>query len=237
MLMTKPDPNAAQSKSLVQVRIGNREYNAFRDNRCATCIHPARMEIERMLVEAHPYQRIAATFSDFQYTVGRQKKTVPSISWNSIRNHYNNGHMPVDAKAVRDIAEQRLKEIGQHIEGLQERLVDSTMVARLVMAKGFERLARGETEVTVKETLAAAKLMTEIDMNSQQSETGDVSAWQEAMTVYFQEAQKLMPPAVWDEFVRRLMSSPQLKAIAARIDDSDPQPVDAEVVEPQKESL
>lgn len=223
----KPPPPPS---SLVKVRIGNREYSAQRSPNCATCQHPARMQIETMLVEGHPYQVIAQTFSEVEYSVGRKTKRLPRIAWMSIRYHYMRGHLPVDAKAVRDIAEGRLKELGHHAEDLEERLVDSYMIARLVMSKGFDRLARGEAEPTVKETLAAAKLMEEFEAARQSVDAGDAGAWQEAMTLYFTEAQKLMPPEMWGEFARRLNANPQLKSLAARLEGEE-EYMEAEVVE------
>lgn len=233
------EPVPPRPASLVRVQIGNKVYNARRVPGCLTCNHPARMDIETRLVEGHPYHRISHEFSGTEYTVGRQKKTLPPIPWTSIRTHYLSGHLPIDAKAVRDIAEQRLKELGMHAEQLEERMIDSYMMARLAVSKGFERIARGEVEVTVKEALAAAKMLEEFDIASRNAANGDQEAWQEAMTLYFQEAQQLMAPEMWREFGRRLMSNPQLKALAERLDGSKESDssayVEAEVVESRRE--
>jgi hypothetical protein len=234
------EPPPPSPSSLVRVRVGSREYSARRVPNCGTCQHPARMDIETMLVEGHPYTVIARTFSEVEYTVGRQRKKLPKIAWPSIRTHYRNGHMPTDAKAVRDIAEQRLRELGQHAEAMEERAVDSYMTARLVLSKGFDRLARGEVEPTVKETLAAAKLLEEFDIARQDHESGDLAAWQEAMMVYFTEAQQLMSPDLWTEFTRRLTVNPQLQALAARLEggsgsEESKEYMDGEIVESDKD--
>jgi hypothetical protein len=194
------------------------------------------MQIEQMLVEGHPYSVIASTFSEVRYNVGRQSKLLPRIDWTSIRTHYRNRHMPVDAKAVREIAEQRLKELGKHVEELEERHVDSYMTARLVLAKGFDKIARGEMDPTVRETLAAAKMLEEFDIAHQESDTGDAGAWQEAMTIYFSEAQQLMPPAMWEEFARRLNANAQLRALAARQEGDGEEYVEAEVVTAEEQT-
>jgi hypothetical protein len=231
----EPVPSPPPS-SLVQVRVGSRDYSAKRIPNCATCQHPARMQIETMLVEGHPYAAIAETFSDVEYKVGRQTKILPRVDWTSIRTHYRNRHMPVDAKAVRDISEQRLRELGQHADELEDRVIDSYMTARLVMSKGFDRLAKGEMEPSVRETLAAAKLLEEFDIARQGVDSGDVNAWQEAMTVYFSEAQRLMPPEMWTEFARRLNANPQLRSLAARQNDEDEEYMEAEVVEQEEKA-
>jgi hypothetical protein len=202
--------------SLVQVRIGGRTYDARRAPGCHVCQHPARMDIERMLVDGHPYQRIATAFSNVEYQVGTQTKVLPVIGFKSIRQHYLSNHMPVDAKAVRDIVEQRLEELGKHAEDLEERFVDSYAATRIVLAKGVERIAREEIIPSVRETLAAAKLLEEFKLN--ETVTADSDAWQEAMTIYFQQAQEIMPAEMWDKFVRGLSVNPQLRALAARLE-------------------
>lgn len=224
--------------SLVRVRIGSREYNARRAPGCHVCQHPARMDIERMLVEGHPYQRIATTFSDVEYQVGRQTKVLPALSFSSVRQHYLSNHMPVDSKAVREIVDQRLEEIGKHAEDLEHRFVDSYATARIIMAKGVDRIVREEISPSVRETLAAAKLLEEFKLN--EVTAADSDAWQEAMTVYFQQAQALMPAAMWDQFVRNLSTNPQLRALAARLDpatDQDENVMEAEVVTTNEEDL
>lgn len=222
----------ADRTSLVQVRVGNRVYNARRAPGCACCNHPARMDIERRIVEGHPYTQIAREFSEVEYTVRGAVKILPRIGWSSIRAHYLSNHMPVEASSVRDIAEQRAKELGLHAEDLEERLVDTYLTARLVMSKGVENLANGVTSPTIKETLAAAKLLHDFERDDEMG-AGDVDDWQEAMTIYFTQAKEIMPPELWEKFVRRLSLNPQLRALAARMEGSSGSEdiMEAEVVE------
>lgn len=99
--------------SLVQVRIGNRVYDAVRVPQCHTCNHPARMEIETGIVENLAYRVIAERYSDVEYKEPAGDITVlPAISADSIRNHFLKGHLPLQAAVRRQLAEKRMQEIG-----------------------------------------------------------------------------------------------------------------------------
>lgn len=226
--MVTPESLPTRS-SLVKVRIGSREYDARRVTGCHVCQHPARMDIERMLVDGHPYQRIANAFSGVEYQVGGQNKVLPTVSLNSIRQHYLSNHMPVDAKAVREIVDQRLEELGKHADDLERRFVDSYAATRIILSKGIDRIAREEILPSVRDTLAAAKLLEEFKLN--EAVATDSDAWQEAMTVYFQQAQEIMPADMWNSFVRKLSTNPQLRALAARLDPATEQEPDENVME------
>jgi hypothetical protein len=224
--------------SLVQVRVGNRVYDARRVSSCMCCNHPARMQIERMVVEGHPYQVIARQFSEVDYVVAGEEKKLPRIEWSSIRTHYRNGHMPTELKAIRQIVDQRLDEIGQHAEELQGMFVDSYTVARTVMNIGVQKLINGEITPSVKEMLAAAKLVKEMELNEQNNGSATDMEWQEAMSIYFTQARQLMPEDMWETFVRRLTLNPQLRALQERLesqqrgdDEGSGDYVDAEVVD------
>lgn len=233
--METPESLSTRS-SLVKVRIGSREYDARRVPNCHVCQHPARMDIEKMLVEGHPYQRIATAFSDVEYQVGGYRKVLPNISMASIRQHYLKNHMPVDAKAVREIVDQRLEELGQHAEDLEHRFVDAYAATRIILAKGIDSIVREEITPSVRETLAAAKLLEEFKLN--ETVAADSDAWQEAMTIYFQQAQRIMPAEMWAQFTRSLSVNPQLRALAARLEPEANQETDvmeAEIVETPEE--
>ena len=204
------------AQSLVRIRIGNQEYDAKFSKYCKVCNNPARMEIEACLVKGDSYKAITRHFSDTQWN-GRDGSSIvlPELPWQSIRNHYLSGHMPLNAAALRQITEERAQQIGAAYEDSTARLVDQYTVAKAIVHRGYERMVTGEIEPEIKDTIAAAKLLKEIE----DTQTGSVDAevWSEAMMIYFETAQELMPPDMWAQFTRKLGANPVLRGLAQKM--------------------
>lgn len=209
------DPSL-RANSLVRIRIGNREYDAKFSKTCKVCNNPARMEIETCLIKGDTYRSIAQHFSEAQWT-GRDGGLIalPELGWQPIRNHYLSGHMPMSAAALRHIAEERAQQIGAQYEENTARLVDHYTVAKAIVQRGYERMVVGEIEPEIKDTIAAAKLLKEIE--DTQIGSVDAEVWSEAMMIYFETAQELMPPQMWTEFTRKLGANPVLRGLAQKM--------------------
>lgn len=222
-----------ESRSLVQVKIGNKVFDARKDPKCKVCNHPARMEVEMAIADGWAYSRIARDYSNVDYSVGERAMTLPVLSWQNVRTHFRAGHMPMGVELQRRLSEKRAAEIGSKYEDAADKFVDHYVVAQAVLHRGHERLVRGELEPDLKDTMAAAKFLKEID----DAAAGqlDTEAWSQAMTIYFETAQELMEPPVWQAFIRKLSTNPVLAAIARKLEgqDDDPNVVDAEIVEEQ----
>jgi hypothetical protein len=207
--------------SLVQVRIGNRIYDAVKEPRCHTCTHPARMEIETAIVENLAYTTIAERYSEVEYTSpAGDVMVLPPISANSIRTHFRKRHLPLQAAVQRQLAEQRMQQIGYDLEGMGGAFVDQVTFSQAVLQRAHERLVAGEIVIEAKDGLAAAKFLAE----SERQAGGELNqeAWSEAMQVYFTSARQIMSPAQWAEFTRVLHGNPILKALEARISGQAP---------------
>lgn len=221
-----PEISSNEAASVVRVKIGNKVVDARKVKSCLTCNHPARMAIEEMLIHGESYQAIIRRFSEVEYSVSGRKQILPKIDYQVLRAHYKNGHMPLDAAVVRGLIEQRAAEIGSNYEEIGERFADKVLFARMVVAKGQQRLATGELQPDVKETLAAAKFLQDIEDATKGAEGTEV--WAQAMEVYFTVAQQVMPIEMWTRFVALLDSNAILRGIAKRL-NSDV--LDAELVE------
>lgn len=216
--------------SLVQVRIGNKTYDAHHSPMCLTCNHPARMNIEERILQNYSYKAIVREFSEVEHRDAHGNVTVlPRIGYNSLRNHFEKGHMPLHTAALRSLSEQRATQIGSKYEDALGKFVDHYTFAEAVVSKGHERLVNGEIEPDIKETLAAAKFMKEVQDG--QSANLDEEAWSQAMAVYFEVAQQMMPPEMWERFAQQLSVNPILRALAKRANNPDESVVDAEIVE------
>lgn len=220
--------------SLVQVRIGNRIYDAVRVPQCHTCTHPARMEIETQIVECVAYRVIAEQYSEVEYRdPAGNTQVLPAISHDSIRNHFLKGHLPMQAAVRRQFAERRMQEIGYDLETIGGKFVDQITFNQAVLQRAHERLVAGDIEVEAKDGLAAAKFLAEAE---KQAGGGiDNEAWAQAMEVYLQAAQAVMNPSQWIQFVSSVRTNPVLKAIEARLSTQPPTETVSAAREPYQE--
>lgn len=216
-----------ENASVVQVKIGNKIVDARKIKSCLTCNHPARMAIEEMLLHGESYQAIIRRYSEVEYNVAGRRQTLPKLDYQVLRAHYKNGHMPLEAAVVRDLIEKRAAEIGSDYEEIGERFADRVLFARMVVAKGQQRLATGEIQPDVKETLAAAKFLQDVEDASRGVEGTEI--WAQAMEVYFTVARKVMNDELWGRFVTLLDSNAILRGIAKKLNNSDV--LEAELVE------
>lgn len=218
-----------RGRSLIQVRVGNHLVDAVREPQCLTCMHPARMEIETLVMQGHSYRSVAAQYSEVEWKDPNGEVTLlPRVTGNSVINHFRNGHMPVPAAAQRAIIERRAEQIGAaQYEQQVDQIVDQYTFARQVLSKTQERLAAGEIQPEVRDGIAAAKLIQ--DMESEAEQSMDAEAWGQAMQRYFEIAQKIMPPEMWEHFTHTLATDPILKAISSRVSKEDA--MDAEIVD------
>ena len=213
---------------MVQVRIGSRVYDAVYQSNCHTCIHPARMLIEEKILQGYSFRSIADLYSEKTIDdEGGQSLWLPKIGHMSIYNHFHNGHMPLEAEALRKLSERRAKQIGSRYEEEAGKFVDHMVLAEAVVARAYDRLVLGEIEPEVKDGLAAAKFIAEVEANTNAGL--DAEAWSDALTVYFETARMFMDDRTWQEFTIALARNPILRALERRLSpDSDV--IDAEPV-------
>ena len=217
--------------SIVQIKVGTHTYDAVYVSSCHTCTHPARMHIEEMLLQNYAYRAIASKYSgrDIEFEGAIEK--MPSVSYNSIRSHYLQGHMPMESTTIRRLAERRARQIGSRYEEKAEQFVDHYLLAETVVHKAYTGLVGGSIDIDLKDGLAAAKFLQEIEASSNGGL--DSEAWSAAMTVYFETAQQIMPPEMWVEFTEALGKNPILRALQRSMDPNSDQDevLDAELVE------
>lgn len=219
--MRRDTPTQQFRSSMVQVRIGGRVYDAIYEARCNTCTHPARQLIEAEILRNNSYRAIARMYSGTLVpAVGGGEEPLPEIGYASIRNHFTSGHMPIGPATLRRLAEERAAEIGSNYEEACEQFVDHYVLAKAVVHRTHERLVMGEIEPEVKDGVAAAKFLADADAAA--GGGVDAEAWAEAMTIYFEEAQAIMPMDMWQRFTQRLAQNPVLRAIAERTTPAEP---------------
>lgn len=225
------DPLATLSesgpRSLMQVNIGGRIYDAMSVSQCHTCQHPARLDIERKILAGHSYRDVAMQYSETTYESLGEQKRFPRVDWMSIHRHFKGRHLPVEMAALREIADARAREMSEAYTEETARIVDGHTFARQVLHTTQQRLVSGEIQPEVRDGLAAAKLLQEIEAEAIGGIDGEV--WISAMTRYFELARQVMPTELWDRFTRALTVDPVLQSLQRRLEQVTT--VDAEVVE------
>jgi len=191
--------------SVLMVEVNGRKYPMKRVPQCRTCMSPYRMEIEQAILEQHSYSRIAAVVAD------REPGRLPNPSYQSIRDHVNNGHMPIGPTAERALVEERAKQIGRDIENHATSLANYATVNELIVQRGMERLARGELKPSMSELLTAIRMQHAIESSTE--EGLDSAAWQQALVAYMEVAQQFIPIEHLQAYGAALAQHPVLRAL------------------------
>lgn len=191
--------------SVLMVEVNGRTYPLKRVAQCRTCMSPYRMEIEQAILEQHSYQQIALVVAD------REPGRLPNPSRQSIRDHVNNGHMPIGPTAERALVESRAKQIGRDIEEHATSLANYATVNEIIINRGMERLARGELRPSMSELLTAIRMQHAIESTT--DEGLDSAAWQQALVAYMEVAQQFIPVDSLQAYGAALAQHPVLRAL------------------------
>ena len=174
--------------SLASITIGCDEYPLIVEPRCHLCQSPKRREAETLLAQGRTYRAIV-----------EELKLEPEVSARNVSDHYRAGHLPVQAAAVDQMTRQASSEASQRAAPLIQGVVDHLNFAHAVVARVGARLATGETQPTVSDGLAAARLIAQLEGVST-----SVDEWTEYFTEIYEAAQDLMTTDQFQAFVRRV---------------------------------
>lgn len=201
-------PARPRTNSLVTYRVGGREYPMKHAPGCKVCQSPYRFEIEEGLVTGRAYKKILDSLHEDEQS--------DDLTVRNIRDHYYNGHLPLEQAGIRTIVETRAAELGKSIETEVDSLIDGITLARTVVQKTFEALADNTIQVELKDGLAAAKFLAE--MGDYDEGGADMMAVTEAFMTYHEVAEEFMEPEQFAAFGKALATNPVLKALAAKYD-------------------
>lgn len=207
---------------MVSIKIGERVYPAYRSNRCQVCIHPGRSLIEERLLLNDTYPTIV------EFTRDREAADIdglmvpwPTLTVQQLTNHFNKGHCPIDTQVLHELSDQIMTEMGVDYTDVAPRIVSPIILSKLVMARGQERLMRGEIEPTMRETLAAAKLLHDIEVDTTGAERDRLQAYIDALEIYFNTVQRIVTPEQWSQIGSSLAADPVLREIENRLSVED----------------
>lgn len=206
------DPTALDklNRSLVMVKIGNREYSMVKSTRCGVCMHPARFAIEEKLLQNYGYPAIVRWISEQE--VRKDNGTIekyPELTRIQIKHHRDNGHLGLNMSMVKEIAERRAKDAGIDIENHMGQYVDHVIARQYILNRGYERLIKGEIEPEVKDVLAASKLMQELEQANRQN--ASVEQYQSLIMRFWRTTQEIVGPEKFRQIIARLEDDPVVR--------------------------
>lgn len=210
--MTDSTEVARPGTSLVQIKIGNREYPMVQSSRCGVCMHPGRFAIEEKLMLNFGYPAIIKYVSDQE--VMKDDGTVehwPEISTMQIRHHRDAGHIALNSEMIKEITQRRAEAQGIDLENYTGQFVDHVVAQKIILQQGVEALIKGELKPDVKDVLAASKLLT--DLEAANEAHASVEQFQELMVLYFRTVQRYVTRDQWQEIIGEISSNPVFKAI------------------------
>lgn len=197
-----PANNAPHPRSMILTRIGGREYPLRSLPNCRTCQHPQRDEIENAMLAGQSMLSIRRALPEDDFRP----------SYDGLRGHFKNNHMPLEASAQVALIERNAKRQGLKIEEAIDTLVDHITVAEMVVQKGFQRMQSGEISPEMTDVLNAVKIVEQIQSRVQ----GDMDQemWVSATMSMLEDARQIMNPQQWEQYGKKLQSNPILKALA-----------------------
>lgn len=164
-----------------------------------------------MIAQGVPYSRIV-TDLDLENDKNR-------VTSRSLRNHFDKGHMPVQAESVRRVLESRAIARGMSLEDDIQRAVDAQGFAEMVLQSTVQRLAAGELHPEIAHGMDAAKLLALVSPHEQASNEQD---YVRAFMIYHSVAQEIMTPSQFADFGVRLSRDPLLAALLAKYNEDQP---------------
>jgi hypothetical protein len=176
--------------SLASVEIGGHSYPYKTESRCGVCSSTARLDIERAVAKGLPYARISEMFGE-----------PGGINARGVMAHVKRGHVPINAPAVRAVAKARSEEVSEAVAPLIRGATANLSFAHAVVDRVRVRLDSGETEPSVRDGLAAMRLIVECEGGSGPA---DVTEWQTEFIALFDAVKAIMTPAQFDDLAHRL---------------------------------
>lgn len=198
--------NASLPEGVVMLRVGNSRAPYKFVAQCNTCQSPHRAYIEEQLAKGIAIATIVREVSDLDHG----ERSAPT--WESVKNHLDKKHMPLELARTRGVMEDRAREVGQAISDEVDIFVDYVAANRLIVQKGIDRIVTGEIKPDVKDVLSATKTLADIDR--QMGDSGlDIAVLYEALDVLLQTTAAFMPIEVRQEWGSAIATNPVLAAL------------------------
>jgi hypothetical protein len=186
-------------------RIGGTNYPMRVIGSCRTCRSIHRAEIENLVIMGYAWGSIADHLPPDS-----------GLSKENIRHHFDQGHMPLPEALRRSVIERRAKMLRLSTADNAAPVVDQWVVTQAIMQRGFENIMTGHAEPDVKDTLAAAKQLSDIE-----ARTSDERAINDdAVMAIIEGARSYMSQEDWIKFNWELKENPAM-AVYGTVTDAE----------------
>jgi len=201
--------------SLVRTALpGNRIYETKRSvPQCHTCQSPYRDQIEEGLASGLSAPTILGHLRPFTTIAGEDPIDFPSAE--SIASHRKNKHLSLTDELRQAMLDQHREAIGQNLSEDEDVVVDKTLVARMIVQRGYEMLRDGTAEPSVTEVIAAARLLQQLDKDM--DENVDVQVWRDVLMVHMDVAMHYIPIDMLSEYGREIEQHPIMLALREKL--------------------
>lgn len=168
-----------------------------RRSRCYVCSHPSRDEAERMLLGGASYGKTLKALPDLE------------VSVHALR-HHTEHHLPPSQSFIRLAIQESAERAGRDVEDDEGFLGDYVVLAKVGIQRVVERMVAGTLEPDVKDAIALAKLLRELE--SEGNEILDHAMIAQAFVVWTQIIRETTSPEQFQEIGRRINVDPVLAA-------------------------
>lgn len=203
------------NSSIVQVKIGRREYSMVRHTRCGVCMHPGRFAIEEKMMLNFGYPAIVRFVSSHDVTQDDgSTEEWPELSRMQLINHRNAGHIPLNAEMVQELARRRAEQQGIDLENHSGQFIDHVVANEIILQQGLESLIKGEIKPDVKDLQAAIKLRAELEADNHKNE--NIEQYQDLAVEIFRTLQAELDEPTFRAIMTKISTNPTFKAIQQR---------------------
>lgn len=185
---------------LASLQVGGNVYPLVNAPGCKTCGSEYRPEIEAALVKGYSANQVLRHLPEGHNLLER-----------NLKDHLAAGHLPVKSAAVQKLAEATAEERGRVVEAGAEVLVTHAAFARTILSRVRERVAAGELEPDVRDGLAAARLLHDLEEPSALDHESVVRG----MVHFIEAVRAIMTPGQFAELGRKIGQDPVLRTLAS----------------------
>lgn len=192
----------AATGSLATVKVADREYPLVNARLCRLCQYPKRRAVEEAVVAGGTWSQVA-----------RSLDPDAGLTARNIRDHFENGHLPIQEEAVQRLADEQAQERGNLVERAVTPVVSHLALCQAIVGRVSQRIAQSDVEPTIRDGVAAAGVLARFEPPA---EAVDENTYLQAFILIQEEAHKIMGDAMYGRFAQALNGNTALADLARR---------------------
>lgn len=192
-------PGAGGSAS-VMYRVAGRTYPMKVVNGCKLCNSPWRTLCENAVLTGSSIRSAAKSLPDDC-----------DITEDNLRHHFNNGHLPLQEEARKELIRRRAQELNWDVETATDQVIDYVTFLRSGLNEAFERMQTREIRPDIKDGIAIAKALAAIDIDKDTEH--DLAMYIQGIKVVMEAARRNMTPEQFARFSVEVLEDPAIKAL------------------------